>query len=125
MMWYYFPGTAEVWLPLRKDANKLSRDETENIRGLAHIDDGFSKQEINLQLSVIMQRIEQQYPKTNHRISAYIDSLPMSSVAGGITVVYSMQVVAILILVLASINVGNLLLSRSCTRCANWPDCVP
>jgi putative ABC transport system permease protein len=113
---YYFPGTAEVWLPLRKDANKLSRDETENIRGLAHIDDGFSKQEINLQLSVIMQRIEQQYPKTNHRISAYIDSLPMSSVAGGITVVYSMQVVAILILVLASINVGNLLLSRAVER---------
>ena len=113
---YFFPGNAEVWLPLRKDANQLLRDDSIAIKGLAHIEDGYSKLDINLQISVIMQRLEQQYPKTNHRVSAYAESLPMSSVGEGINVVYSMQVVAILILVLASINVGNLLLSRAVER---------
>jgi predicted permease len=113
---YFFPRRAELWLPLRKDAKQLSRENTEYIRGFARLDDGVSKQDINQQLSVIMQRIEQKHPKTNHRISAYINSMPMSSVGDGIAVVYSMQVVAILILVLASINVGNLLLSRATER---------
>ena len=113
---YFFPRRAELWLPLRKDAKQLSRDNTEFIRGFARLDDAVSKQDINQQLSVIMQRIEQKHPKTNHRISAYINSMPMSSVGDGIAVVYSMQIVAILILVLASINVGNLLLSRAVER---------
>jgi len=113
---YFFPRRAEMWLPLRKDAEQLSRDNTEYIRGFARLDKGVSKQDINQQLSVIMQRIEQIYPKTNHRRSAYIGSMPMSSVGSGLNVVYSMQVVAILILVLASINVGNLLLSRAVER---------
>jgi len=113
---YFFPRRAELWLPLRKDAKQLSRDNTEYIRGFARLDDGISKQVINQQLSVIMQRIEQKHPKTNHRLSAYINSMPMSSVGNGINVVYSMLIVAILILVLASINVGNLLLSRAIER---------
>jgi putative ABC transport system permease protein len=113
---YSFPTRAEMWLPLRKDTTQLPRSNTEYIRGFARLDEDVSKQDINQQLSVIMKRIEQKYPKTNHRISAYIDSMPMSSVGDGIAVVYSMQVVAILILVLASINVGNLLLSRAVER---------
>jgi predicted permease len=113
---YFFPRRAELWLPLRQDAKQVSRENTEYIRGFARLDEGVSKQDINQQLSVIMQRIEQKYPKTNHRVGAFIDSLPKSSAGGGINVVYSMQVVAILILILASINVGNLLLSRAVER---------
>jgi len=36
---YFFPRRAELWLPLRKDAKQLSRDNTEFIGGLARLDD--------------------------------------------------------------------------------------
>lgn len=113
---YYFPNVADLWLPLRKDASRLTRADGVELYGLAHVKDGASVTEINRQLAVIMQRIEKLHPKSNTGISAYIETLQMSSAGDGINVVYSMQIVAILILVLASINVGNLLLSRAVER---------
>lgn len=113
---YFFPTIAEMWIPMRRDATKLPRGEGGSLYGLAHLEEGVTKDDINRQLNVIMQRLEQQYPKTNNGIGAYTDSLTTSVAAGGIAVVRSMQVTAILILLLAAINVGNLLFSRAVER---------
>lgn len=113
---YLFPRNAQVWLPLRIDPSQLIREQATGLRGLAHLEKGVSMADIDKQLQVIMQRIEQQYPQTNSGISAFISSVPGAGGAGGEPVVYTMHVVAILILLLASINVGNLLLSRALER---------
>lgn len=113
---YFFPYNAELWTPLREDAGRLARGDSGNVYGLAHLEDGVSLSEINRRLAVIMQRIEQRYPETNNGISAYADTLQMTNVGEGIAVVYSMHIAAILILLLASINVGNLLLARAVER---------
>lgn len=113
---YLFPRNAEVWLPLRIDPSQLIREQATGIHGLAHLEKGVSMADIDRQLKVIMQRIEKQYPQTNSGISAFIASIPGSGGAGGEPVVYTMHIVAILILLLASINVGNLLLSRALER---------
>ncbi|PHZ83882.1 ABC transporter permease [Paremcibacter congregatus] len=113
---YFFPNVAEMWLPLRKDVASSTRENSENLYGLAHLNGDISIKDINLQLAVIMQRIAEKYPKTNNGIGAYVSPIPLTVAEDGIAVVYSMQIVAILILILASINVGNLLLSRAVER---------
>lgn len=113
---YVFPVRADMWLPLHGDAKQFNRGAGGAVYGVAHVDNGASLGDINRELSLIMQRIEQRYPQTNSGVSAYADTFQMSIVGDGIAVVYSMHVVAILILVLTSINVGNLLLSRAIER---------
>jgi len=113
---YLFPHSAQIWLPLAADATKLSRSDTVYIRGLAHLNTGVSEDNVNGQIAVIMSRIEQQYPEKNSGKGAYITTIPASGGSGGEPVIYTMHLVAVLILILASINVGNLLLSRALER---------
>jgi len=63
-----------------------------------------------------MQRIQKKYPETNNGLGAYVVSLPGAGASDGQAVIYTMHIVAVLILILASINVGNLLLSRAVER---------
>jgi putative ABC transport system permease protein len=113
---YRFPNKAQMWLPLRENATGLARGKSGDIHGLAHLDEGSSIADIDRQLNVIMARISAKHPATNSGVSAYVTSIPGSGTRGGKAVVYSMHIVAVLILVLASINVANLLLSRAVER---------
>lgn len=113
---YFFPVNAEMWVLLREDATQSTRGNSSYIYGLAHIADGANMEQVNREIAVIMQRLEERYPKTNKGTGAYIETLQKATVGDAISVIYSMQIVALLILLLASINVGNLLFSRAIER---------
>lgn len=114
---YYFPRNSEIWLPMREDPTKLKRGEADNYTGIIHMAPGASIESINREMDVVMKRIEEKYPKTNAGVGAYAETFPMSVMGnGGSVFILSMYVVAVLLLLLASINVGNLLLSRAIER---------
>lgn len=113
---YFFPTNEEIWLPLRQDTTKQVRADAEKVSILARLNSDSSKRKVERELELLMQRIEEQHPKTNTHISAYLSKPQMAPAEGGSSVVRSMHVVAILLLLLASINVGNLLLSRAVER---------
>jgi len=113
---YLFPRNAQIWLPLQENASQIARGNSGAIHGLAHLEEGISKGDINKQLAVIMQRIKEKYPETNQGVSAYVTSIPGAGGRDGQPVIYTMHIVAVLILILASLNVGNLLLSRAIER---------
>ena len=113
---YTFPRTADLWVPMQEDATRLPRGSAGHFYGVALLEKGVSRNEINKQLALIMQRLEQRYPETNAGISAYVTTFPMTAVRDGVAVVYAMQIAAMLIFCLALINVGNLLLSRAIER---------
>ncbi|TQV72309.1 FtsX-like permease family protein [Aliikangiella marina] len=114
---YFFPRNAEIWMPARQDATQMQRGEGGSYTGLAHLAPGTTLADINRQLEVIMKRLEERYPKTNNGQSAYATTFPMSTMGnGGNAFLAAMYIVAILLLILASINVGNLLLSRAIER---------
>ena len=113
---YFFPYSSEMWVPLREDATKSNRGDASPIFGLAHLTDGATMETVNAELAVIMQRLEQRYPKTNTGVGAYITTIPMADIEDGAPFIYSLHVVAILILILAAINVANLLLARAIER---------
>lgn len=113
---YVFPANTEMWRPLREDVKRLSRGNGSEVFGLAHMASGTTVEELNRQVKVIMQRIAQRYPETNNGVSAFIDSVPLTQAGDGLPVIYSVHIIAILVLILAAINVGNLLLSRAIER---------
>lgn len=113
---YLFPYTAEMWVPLRESARQTARDSAGSVYGLAHLSDGASIEDVNRELAVIMQRIQERYPETNNGVGAYVSTLPMTGVGDGAPFLYAMQTIVFLILILASINVGSLLLSRAIER---------
>lgn len=113
---YWFPDNTDLWLPLRQDPNAILRGKGDKSEAIALLEKNVSQANINRQLDVIMQRIAADYPETNKGMSTYINSFQRGIERDGIEVVYSMQIAAILILLLASINVGNLLYSRAIER---------
>lgn len=112
---YYFPITTEVWLPLRKHANELARDSGAEVGGLAHLSPGTTMNDVNAQLTNVMLRLEDKYPNSHSGVSAFAGTIP-EMVIGDSTVITAMQLVSIILLLLASINVGNLLLARTIER---------
>lgn len=113
---YWFPDNTDVWLPLRQNANNTLRGKGETLAIIALLQKNVARDEINRELTVIMQRIASLYPETNKGLSLYVNAFQRGIERDGIEVVYSMQIAAILILLLASINVGNLLYSRAIER---------
>lgn len=113
---YFFPNIAQLWLPNRESVTQTSRKNAHSVHGLAHIVAGSSMVDIDSQLNLVMQRMKQKHPETNNGLGAYAVSIPGSGASDGQPVIYTMHIVAILILILASINVGNLLLSRAVER---------
>lgn len=114
---YYFPRNADLWLPLQQDPALVSRADAATVSVMARVQQGIDLPQLNQQLQQIMAAQAQKYPQTNAQVSAYAETFPMQSV--GIGTKPMLQIfngVAVLILLLACINVGNLLLSRSNER---------
>lgn len=113
---YFFPYSSEMWVPLREDATKSNRGDAGSVFGLAHLNPGITIEDVDKELAIIMQRLEQRFPKTNTGVGAYITTIPMADIEDGAPFIYSLHVVAVLILILAAINVANLLLARAIER---------
>ncbi|WKD49192.1 ABC transporter permease [Microbulbifer spongiae] len=113
---YFFPNNAELWIPLREDATRINRGDAGNVWGIAHMQSDATIEELNQQIALVMQRLQHRYPETNSGFGAYVETIQKATVGDGISVIYALYVVAILILLLSSVNVGNLLLSRAVER---------
>ncbi|MDR7091256.1 ADOP family duplicated permease [Cellvibrio fibrivorans] len=113
---YWFPDNTDLWLPLRLTPNAIARGKGDKLEAIALLQKNSAQDDINRQLDMIMQRIAVRHPETNKGLGVFINAFQRGAERDGIEVVYSMQIAAILILLLASINVGNLLYSRAIER---------
>lgn len=113
---YWFPENTDLWLPLRQDPGVMLRGKGDKWVAVALLAKGYALADINSELKLIMQRIAVRYPETNKGLGIFVNAFQRGAERDGIEVVYSMQIAAILILLLASINVGNLLYSRAIER---------
>jgi len=113
---YWFPDNTDLWLPLRQSASNTLRGKGDKPEVIALLQKNVTQDDVNRELAMIMQRIASLYPETNKGLSFYVNAFQRGAERDGIEVVYSMQIAAVLILLLASINVGNLLYSRAIER---------
>lgn len=113
---YFFPANAELWLPLRENPTLQTRTEERQVVALAHLNRDATTDSVNNELSLIMKRIAERYPETNNNLGAYVAPIPLARQGNGIAIIYSAHIVAVLVLILAAVNVGNLFLSRAIER---------
>src|SRR5581483_4602477 len=109
-------GQAEFWTPLQPSTGCEARRSCHNLYGIARLRDGVSLQTASAELKVIAADLEKQYPDSNRSQGAALQ--PLSElVVGEIRPILLMLLTAALVLLLiASVNVASLLLVRSETR---------
>jgi putative ABC transport system permease protein len=111
---YRFPDSGQIWLPFTTSRKGIARADGEYVAVYGVLKTGVTDEQANLELKTIMAELEQTYPKLNSKKSAQVRTI-QSALMGSNTpaIAFSMQLSVGLILLLACINVGNLLLSRA------------
>lgn len=113
---YGFPIASALWLPLStRELNPVHWSD-QSYSAWARLRDGVSMQAANTQLQTLLKGVQQQYPRSTDD-----DALDGVSVATfqmtqtdfqGTNIFMVLNLVALFILLLASVNVGNMLLAR-------------
>ncbi|MCG7587461.1 ABC transporter permease, partial [Photobacterium sp. OFAV2-7] len=112
---YEFPGTADLWLPV--SIKYIKRDSGFTLAGVARLKEGVSIEAANQDVQRIMALLAAKYPETNHGTSAYVDTFQVQMITPQMMpTVWALLGVSALVLLLASINVGSMLLSKSAER---------
>lgn len=114
---YRFPSMADLWLPLTADATRLARSEAPSVSGFAMKNPSRSLAQIGEELEAIMAEVSNKYPETNSKTSAYIATFQKAMMGDGADMIVGLMLTAVIfVLILACVNVGNLLLARANER---------
>lgn len=117
---FQFPAPkVDVWLPL----SKVTNDMIPHLRGLrwigmiARLKPGISVEQASIASSVVLKRLEQQFPETNTGWTrAVVVDLREDMVGQVKPVLLALLTAGLLVLLLASANLANLLLARGTVR---------
>ncbi|MEW6999176.1 FtsX-like permease family protein [Colwelliaceae bacterium BS250] len=118
---YRFPNTSKIWMPLANDVLTRSAEQSDYFYAYARIKSNATIAQAELELGQAVNQIYQQNVKLFNlpelQKTAKLLTFPMAQMGGqGTTVFAFLNGIAWLILLLACINVGNLLLARSIER---------
>jgi putative ABC transport system permease protein len=111
---FALPGETDVWLPLRTDVVRGRRADFLGVLGRIRPDQ--TVETARAELTQVAAQLAQQYPTTNADWSVEVTPLRDQLVGGvrtGLLLVYG---AACLVLLIACVNVANLLLARAASR---------
>ncbi|MCW9016368.1 MAG: ABC transporter permease, partial [Kangiellaceae bacterium] len=118
---YHFPVNSQLWLPLPQRLKSLTADTREYIQAYGRVKPTFSKEQAELEIGQAMDAIYQQtarqFQKPEGKLAATLYTFPHAQTDGDGNLVFTFfNLIAFSILLLACINVGNLLLARAIER---------
>ncbi|MCJ7626879.1 MAG: ABC transporter permease, partial [Longimicrobiales bacterium] len=114
---FRFPNVEQVWVPLRADPLASPRGEGHFVTPFGKLPDGISPEQAQVEYSGIAGRIAEQFPETNEGLDAKVMLYTDTAMGGeGEAIMLSMLATVFLVLILACVNVANLLLARAAGR---------
>ena len=112
-----FPIREEVWTPLAIDSQTKPRGQGPSYQVVARLKEGVTLREAKVQLATIASQLETDFPETNRGVG--VDVLPYSKAIFGPEIfglLYTMLAAGIGVLLIACVNVSNLLVARASLR---------
>ena len=111
---YQFPSAGRIWLPYTTTAKGIARKDGRSVAVYGVLKPGISDEQANIELRGLMAELEETYPKLNSNTSAHAWTFQAAAMGSGTQIVIlAMELSVGFILLLACINVGNLLFSRA------------
>ena len=114
---FQFPVLQEIWIPLELNPADLQREGGSRLDVFGKLREGVTVEEARTEFRGITQRLALAYPETNEglspRITPYTENFIGSDTANILLV---MLATVLLVLVVACVNVANLLLARTAGR---------
>ncbi len=112
---FSFPAAADLWIP-RELENDTSARSAHNLRVIARLKSGVSLSFAQTELSTISQQLEKKYPEANAGLSVTPIPLPDYLTAVARQSLLALLITVSLVLLVACVNVTNLLLIRDSRR---------
>lgn len=114
---FLFPNVEEVWVPLRGDPLAAERGSGHFVTPFGKLPADVTLEQAQTEFSGIAGRIAAQFPDTNERLDAKVMPYTDTAMGGeGAAIMLSMLATVFLVLILACVNVANLLLARAAGR---------
>lgn len=109
-------GSFEIWAPLSVDPDQTLGRQVKNRRVYARVKDGVSLETVQSEMTAIASRLAQQYPAENGGWTVRVNSLQREEVGDLRTSILLFLGAVGMVLLIACINVSNLLLARAMAR---------
>ena len=114
---FRFPVLQEVWIALQADPLADARGEGRQLSVFGKMRDGVTQEEAETDLTGISRRLAQAYPETNEGLSPVITPYTKNFIGQETeNILLVMLAVVLLVLMVACVNVANLLLARTAGR---------
>jgi putative ABC transport system permease protein len=114
--WYLIPGLADMWTPIDASTKALGPRGSHHLRVMGRIKNGMTLEQARADLKLVSGRLEKQYPDNNSKVSAVVVPLREQINGSTRTQLWVMFGAVTLVLLIACVNVANLLLVRSSGR---------
>ena len=111
-----FPAETELWVPMDMSTQALGARGSHQFLAVGRMKPGVTTPQAQADLNVVAKRLEKLYPGSNTKVGAWVFGLHAFLVGGTERELWFMLSAVALVLLIACVNVANLLLARSAAR---------
>jgi putative ABC transport system permease protein len=113
--WQFWSGRRKLWVPVGYTKTDFGRDNN-SFLAIARLKPGVTEAQARAEMEAIGSQVQQQYPKEDANMGATVSSLNDYGVEGLRTTMLTLFAAVAFVLLIACVNVANLLLARGAAR---------
>ena len=112
----FYGGRIDIWQPINPENARYSQRIDHWLMPIARLKPGVTREQAQVEMEVIARRLEMEYPATNKGIGKKVSPLHQELYGGFGQYLYPLLGAVAFVLLIACVNVANLMQSRTETR---------